>query len=54
MSENPGPASPGAPAHGDEHRRTPADTGPGPDPADVDGPSRPAGADEAEDAPDEG
>ena len=38
MSENPGPASPGAPHPDDDQLGTSADTGPGPDPTDVDGP----------------
>ena len=51
MSENPGPASPGTPRPGDDEHA--ADTGPGPDPADVDAPGTTRGPD-LPDEPDEG
>lgn len=35
MSENPGPASPGTPEHGDEQHDPPVETGTGPNEADL-------------------
>lgn len=48
MSENPGPASPGTPQHGDEQHEAPVDTGTGPNEADVNQESAGTAADDPE------
>jgi len=48
MSENPGPASPGTPTHGDERDHAPVETGTGPNEADVNQESAGTAAEEPE------